>query len=123
MAAVTVGVRRRVRESGHKLSPELTRPFTPPPTFINHVVSPRRRFATTPLALAAAQTDLVTSVLVRDEEIIAARRHLWADHRLVVEHAAATALAGVHSPGGYVPESGEKVAVVLCGANTGFSGL
>ena len=77
----------------------------------------------TPLAVAAAQTELVTSVLVTDEEIVAARRHLWDEHRLVVEHAAATALAGVHSPGGYVPESGEKVAVVLCGANTGFSGL
>ncbi|MGN6035874.1 serine/threonine dehydratase [Brevibacterium casei] len=77
----------------------------------------------TPLALVAAQTDLVTSVLVDDEEIIAARRHLWADHRLVVEHAAAAGLAGIRSAEGYVPEPGEKVGVVLCGANTGFDGL
>ncbi|MCM1013148.1 Phenylserine dehydratase [Brevibacterium casei] len=77
----------------------------------------------TPLALAAAQTDLVTSVLVSDADISAARRHLWAEHRLVVEHAAATALAGVHSSGGYTPEPGEKVAVVLCGANTDLGDL
>lgn len=42
---------RRVRESGHKLSPELTRPFTPPPTFINHQIDATRKFATTTLAL------------------------------------------------------------------------
>lgn len=77
----------------------------------------------TPLALAAARTELVTSVLVADEEIIAARRHLWAEHRLVVEHAAATALAGIRSRGGYAPDPGEKVAVVLCGANTDLGDL
>ena len=83
----------------------------------------------TPLALAAAQTDLVTSVLVDDEQIIAARRHLWDGHRLAVEHAAATALAGVHGSkasdgsGGYTPAEDEKVCVVLCGANTSLGDL
>ena len=43
-------VRRRVRERG--THPELARNFAPPSTFINHVVSPVRRFATAPLALA-----------------------------------------------------------------------
>jgi diacylglycerol O-acyltransferase len=43
---------RRVRQSSRKLSPELTRPFTPPPTFINHKVDATRRFATATLALA-----------------------------------------------------------------------
>jgi diacylglycerol O-acyltransferase len=42
----------RVRKSSKKLSPELTRPFTPPPSFMNHRVDAQRRFATTTLALA-----------------------------------------------------------------------
>jgi diacylglycerol O-acyltransferase / wax synthase len=42
----------RVRRSSRKLSPELTRPFTPPPTFMNHMITPERRFATATLALA-----------------------------------------------------------------------
>ncbi|MGB6205505.1 WS/DGAT/MGAT family O-acyltransferase [Mycobacterium sp.] len=42
----------RVRRSARKLSPELTRPFTPPPTFMNHMLTPERRFATATLALA-----------------------------------------------------------------------
>ena len=43
-------VRRRATERGEH--PELARNFAPPPTFINHVVSPGRRFATATLALA-----------------------------------------------------------------------
>ncbi|MHA3024472.1 WS/DGAT/MGAT family O-acyltransferase [Mycobacterium sp. BMJ-28] len=42
----------RVRRSSRKLGPELTRPFTPPPSFMNHVLTPDRRFATATLALA-----------------------------------------------------------------------
>lgn len=42
----------RVRRSSRKLSPELTMPFTPPPSFLNHVLTPERRFATATLALA-----------------------------------------------------------------------
>ena len=41
----------RVRRSSRKLSPSLTRPFTPPRTFVNHVITPERRFATASLAL------------------------------------------------------------------------
>ncbi|MDY6995514.1 MAG: wax ester/triacylglycerol synthase family O-acyltransferase [Actinomycetota bacterium] len=43
-------VRQRSAERGDH--PDLARNFAPPPTFINHVVSPGRRFATAPLALA-----------------------------------------------------------------------
>lgn len=43
-------VRRRGKERGKH--PELASNFAPPPSFINHVVSPVRRFATAPLALA-----------------------------------------------------------------------
>ncbi len=42
----------RVRKSPHELSPELTRPFTPPPSFMNHMVDATRKFATATLALA-----------------------------------------------------------------------
>lgn len=42
----------RVRRSNRTFGPELTRPFTPPPSFMNHVLSPERRFATASLALA-----------------------------------------------------------------------
>ncbi|MEU2872623.1 serine/threonine dehydratase [Streptomyces olivoreticuli] len=70
-------------------------------------------------ALAAAQGDGVTSVLVPDAAIVDARRSLWDDRRLAVEHAAATALAALSGPApAYAPAEGEKVAVVLCGANT-----
>jgi diacylglycerol O-acyltransferase / wax synthase len=47
---------RRVRRSTRKLSPELSRPFTPPLTFMNHVLTPERRFATATLALADVKT-------------------------------------------------------------------
>jgi diacylglycerol O-acyltransferase / wax synthase len=43
---------QRVRRSARKLSPELTRPFTPPPSFINHKLDATRKFATATLALA-----------------------------------------------------------------------
>jgi WS/DGAT/MGAT family acyltransferase len=43
-------VRRRSKERGEH--PDLARNFAPPRTFLNHVVSPARRFATAPLALA-----------------------------------------------------------------------
>ncbi|ORB72782.1 WS/DGAT/MGAT family O-acyltransferase [Mycobacterium scrofulaceum] len=43
---------RRVRRSSRKLSPELSRPFEPPASFINHKITPERRFATATLALA-----------------------------------------------------------------------
>ena len=42
----------RVRKSSKKFSSELTRPFTPPPSFMNHPVDAQRRFATATLALA-----------------------------------------------------------------------
>lgn len=43
---------RRVHRSDRELSPELTRPFTPPPTFMNHMLTAGRRFATATLSLA-----------------------------------------------------------------------
>ncbi|WP_068069261.1 threonine/serine dehydratase [Nocardia xishanensis] len=71
----------------------------------------------TELALGAARASDSVPVLVSDEEIVATRRALWAEHRLAVEHAAATAMAAL-TGGGYRPAPGERVCVVLCGANT-----
>lgn len=58
-------VRRRAKERGHH--PELARNFSPPECFINHVVSPGRRFATAPLALAdVKQTSKRLGVTLND---------------------------------------------------------
>lgn len=59
----------------------------------------------------------VGSVLVTDADIIAARSALWNNYRMVVEHGAAAAYAALTS-GAYTPAPGERVAVILCGANT-----
>ncbi len=64
----------------------------------------------------------VASVLVGDEDIVEARRRLWDELRVVVEHGAATALAAL-TAGAYRPATGERVVVVLCGANTDPSDL
>lgn len=63
-----------------------------------------------------AQTHLAQSVLVNDAAISAAQHALWQSHRLLVEPAGATALAALMS-GAYQPATGERVAVLICGAN------
>ncbi len=58
-------VRRRAWERGRH--PELAAAFAPPPSFLNHVVSPVRRFATAPLALAdVKQTAKALGVTLND---------------------------------------------------------
>lgn len=64
----------------------------------------------------------VPAVTVSDDEVRAARQWLWDRLRLVAEPAGATALAAVLA-GHYQPASGERVAVVVCGANTDPSDL
>ena len=56
----------------------------------------------------------VDSVLVTDQQIVAARDRLWEEFRLAVEPAGATAFAAWLA--GHVP--GELPCLVLCGANT-----
>ncbi|WP_174187399.1 threonine/serine dehydratase [Nocardia barduliensis] len=76
------------------------------------------------LALTAARRYRVDSVLVEDAAIVAARRGLWAERRIAVEHAAATALAAVlGDEPAFRSAPGERVCVVLCGANTDPSDL
>lgn len=64
--------------------------------------------------LAKAQGTSV--VLVTDEAIATAQRMLWTRLRQYVEPAGAAALAALTS-GAYVPEPGERVAILVCGAN------
>ncbi|GLW32326.1 serine/threonine dehydratase [Actinoplanes regularis] len=59
----------------------------------------------------------IESVLVEDDAIIEARRRLWDDYRIVVEHGTAAAYAALTS-GAYRPAAGERVITLLCGANT-----
>ncbi|MFG2039221.1 threonine/serine dehydratase [Dactylosporangium sp. NPDC048998] len=70
-----------------------------------------RRIGT--IAFDIAVHHRVESLLVPDEAIVEARRRLWHEHRLAVEHGAAVAFAGLD----LVEDPGTAV-VVLCGANT-----
>ncbi|MGD6747363.1 threonine/serine dehydratase [Streptomyces sp. BH106] len=74
------------------------------------------------IAFAAARAAGVESVLVTDEAIVRARRAVWDRYRVVVEHGTAAAAAALFS-GTYRPAPGERVAVLLCGANTDPSDL
>ena len=56
-------------------------------------------------------------VLVGDDDIRAAQRALWSSLRIVTEPGGAAAYAALLS-GAYRPEPGERVAVLICGANT-----
>lgn len=69
------------------------------------------------LAFAAQKAERPVSVLVTDDEIVQARQELWHQYRIASEFGAATAYAALLS-GRYVPGDGERVAVVVCGANT-----
>jgi threonine dehydratase len=69
------------------------------------------------LAFAAQRTEAPVSVLVTDDEIVRARQELWQEYRIGSEFGAATAYAALLS-GRYVPATDERVAVVVCGANT-----
>lgn len=64
-----------------------------------------------------AQKFVHRSLLVSDDQILAAQRLLWQKLRIITEPGGATALAPLIS-GAYAPAAGERVGVVLCGANT-----
>jgi threonine dehydratase len=56
-------------------------------------------------------------VLVSDDDIRAAQETLWSGLRVVAEPGGAAAFAALLS-GGYRPQQGERVAVLVCGGNT-----
>ena len=57
------------------------------------------------------------SAIVADADVRSAQRLLWDRYRLITEPAGAAAVAAL-TTGAYRPEPGERVAVILCGANT-----
>jgi threonine dehydratase len=65
----------------------------------------------------AARHWIAGSVLVTDEAIGRAQRVLWEGWRVVAEPGGAAAVAALVD-GAYVPQPDERVAVVVCGANT-----
>lgn len=69
------------------------------------------------IAYARAVSAPPLSVLVSDQAIIDARTELWQSFRIAAEHGAATAYAAISS-GAYQPATHDRVAVVICGANT-----
>jgi threonine dehydratase len=72
------------------------------------------------LAFEAVTANDVQSVLVGEDDIVAARNELWRDYQLAVEHGAAVTYAALQS-GVYQPAPDERVVVVVCGANTDLS--
>lgn len=69
------------------------------------------------LMFPLAKAYVERSVLISDDDIRAAQRALWETLRVVTEPGGAAAMGALLS-GKYRPETGERVAVLLCGANT-----
>ncbi|PAQ08805.1 threonine/serine dehydratase [Mesorhizobium temperatum] len=63
-----------------------------------------------------AEAFVERSILVSDDEIIAAQAALWDRVRIISEPGGAAAFAALLS-GRYAPAAGERVAVLVCGAN------
>ncbi|TIQ97895.1 MAG: threonine/serine dehydratase [Mesorhizobium sp.] len=63
-----------------------------------------------------AEAFVQRSILVSDDEIIAAQAALWDRVRIISEPGGAAAFAALLS-GRYAPAAGERVAVLVCGAN------
>jgi threonine dehydratase len=74
-----------------------------------------RRVGELMFPIAQKQVDRV--VLVPDDAIRAAQESLWRVVRIVAEPGGAAAIAALLF-GGYRPEAGERVGVVVCGGNT-----
>ena len=68
------------------------------------------------IAFDVARRTGVESVLVDDSDVVDARAWLWREVRVAAEPGGAAALAALLS-GAYVPDAGERVAVIVCGAN------
>lgn len=74
------------------------------------------------IAFEASRRWVDDSVLVSDGDVVEARRWLWEECRLIAEPGAATAVAAYVS-GAYRPEPGERLCVLVCGANTDPAGV
>jgi threonine dehydratase len=74
------------------------------------------------IAWELTQRHVRDSLLLPDEAIRAAQCWLWDELKLAVEPAAALPLAALQS-GAYVPREGERVCLIVCGANVDPSTL
>ncbi|MEW6629889.1 MAG: threonine/serine dehydratase [Pseudomonadota bacterium] len=64
-----------------------------------------------------AEAFVERSILVSDDDIVAAQKALWDRVRIIAEPGGAAAFAAMLS-GRYEPTPGERVAVLVCGSNT-----
>jgi threonine dehydratase len=69
------------------------------------------------LNFEVARKLVAESVLVSDDAVRKAQRALWDQLRVIAEPAGATGLAALMS-GAYRRAAGERVATLICGANT-----
>lgn len=68
------------------------------------------------IAWQVAQRHVAEALLLSDAAIVDAQRFLWRQLQLAVEPAAALPLAALRS-GAVQPRAGERVALIVCGAN------
>jgi len=68
------------------------------------------------IAFAVAREHVATAVTVTDDAIRQAQRAIWREFHLIAEPGGATALAAPMA-GAYRPRPGERVVVLVCGAN------
>jgi threonine dehydratase len=68
------------------------------------------------IAWEITQRQVEHALLLSDEAIRAAQSWLWKELKLAVEPAAALPLAALQT-GAYAPREGEKVCLIVCGAN------
>jgi threonine dehydratase len=68
------------------------------------------------IAWEITQQQVQDALLLSDESIRAAQQWMWKEMKLAVEPAAALPLAALQT-GAYVPREGEKVCLIVCGAN------
>lgn len=69
-----------------------------------------------------AQKLVADALLVTDDAVRAAQRALWDELRVIAEPSGATSLAALMA-GAYRPAPGEKVGVLICGANTDLGSI
>ena len=79
-----------------------------------------RRIGT--IAWPITQQHVARAELLSDDAIRAAQRFMWRELRLAVEPAAALPLAALQT-GLVVPRAGERICLIVCGANVDPAGL
>jgi len=89
-----------------------------PQEVINHSVAADSLGAPNvgPLVCRICAAGMDQAALVSDAAIRAAQRSLWQEFRIASEPGGATALAALQA-GAYRPAAGERVGILLCGAN------